>query len=320
MTEWIPVLLIFAAVAALAYALSTIFSGVSARRFRSRLQALAVDAEEVEQSISAIRARYLRQLSPLERRLEELPGMERIGRLAEQAGWEVPAYRVALLSLGLAAAGTLIGAILWRSPIGATICAVIVGMLPVLKLRMDREKRLEKFEMQLPDALDLMSRSLRAGNPLLESFKFVSEEMKPPIATDFGRAWSNINYGVNLKVSLADLLERTPSVSLRSLATAIMVQRETGGNLAEILDKITHVLRARSRFQRRLRTLTAEGRMSGWVLGSIPFFLAGMLTLSAPKYLPMLFGDPSGRKLVMWSLILMSVGVFWITRIVKVKV
>lgn len=320
MNEWIPVVLIFAAVAALIYALSTIFSGVSARRFRSRLQALAVDAEEVEQSISAIRARYLRQLSPIERRLEEMPGMERLGHLAEQAGWEVPAYRVALLSVGLAAAAAFVGGLLWRSPIAAVACGVALGALPVFKLRLDRGKRLDKFEMQLPDALDLMSRSLRAGNPLLESFKFVSEEMKPPISTDFGRAWSNINYGVSLKVSLADLLERTQSVSLRSLVTAIMVQRETGGNLAEILDKITHVLRGRARFQRRLRSLTAEGRMSGWVLGSIPFFMAGMLSIASPNYLPMLFGDPTGRKLVMYALILMAVGVVWISRIVKVKV
>jgi tight adherence protein B len=320
MNEWLLILVVFGFVATIALGVSGIVGGGGARRLRSRLQALAVDHEEVEQSISAIRARYLRQLSPFERRLEELPGMELIGHMAEQAGWTIPAYRVVMFSVGLAAVAGIAGSLFLRQPIGITLVTVLAGASPILKLRSDRGKRLEKFETQLPDALDLMSRSLRAGNPLLESFKFVSEEMKPPISVDFGRAWSNINYGVSLKASLVDFMERTPSISLRSLATAILVQRETGGNLAEILDKITHVLRARARFQRRLKTLTAEGRMSGWVLGSIPFALGGLLMISSPGYLDALFKDPAGLKLVWYSLSLMAVGIFWITRVVKVRV
>jgi tight adherence protein B len=319
MNELLLVLLVFAAVGFVVYAVAAALGNVAGRRLRSRLDALA-DVSETEQSISAIRARYLRQLSPLERQLEQLPGMETFGRLIEQAGWTVPAYRVAMLSMALAGAAAMVTLLFTRSPMIVAVAIAVAGCLPLLKARMDREARLEKFENQLPDALDLMARSLRAGNPLMESFKFVSEEMKPPISTDFGRAWSNVNYGVNLKVSLADLMQRTPSVSLRSLATAIMVQRETGGNLAEILDKITHLLRARAKFQRRLRTLTAEGRMSGWVLASMPFVMAGLMSITNPGYLNPLFEDPGGRKLVMYALILMAAGIFWISRIVKVKV
>ena len=319
MNELLLVLLVFAAVGFVVYAVAAALGNVAGRRLRSRLDALA-DVSETEQSISAIRARYLRQLSPLERQLEQLPGMETFGRLIEQAGWTVPAYRVAMLSMALAGAAAMATLLFTRSPMIVAVAIAVAGCLPLLKARMDREARLEKFENQLPDALDLMARSLRAGNPLMESFKFVSEEMKPPISTDFGRAWSNVNYGVNLKVSLADLMQRTPSVSLRSLATAIMVQRETGGNLAEILDKITHLLRARAKFQRRLRTLTAEGRMSGWVLASMPFVMAGLMSITNPGYLNPLFEDPGGRKLVMYALILMAAGIFWISRIVKVKV
>lgn len=319
MNELLLVLLVFAAVGFVVYAVAAALGNVAGRRLRSRLDALA-DVGEAEQSISAIRARYLRQLSPLERQLEQLPGMETFGRLIEQAGWTVPAYRVAMLSMALAGAAAVATLLFTRSPMIVAMAIAAAGCLPLLKARMDREARLEKFENQLPDALDLMARSLRAGNPLMESFKFVSEEMKPPISTDFGRAWSNVNYGVNLKVSLADLMQRTPSVSLRSLATAIMVQRETGGNLAEILDKITHLLRARAKFQRRLRTLTAEGRMSGWVLASMPFVMAGLMSITNPGYLNPLFEDPGGRKLVVYALILMAAGIFWISRIVKVKV
>ena len=294
MNELLLILFASAAVALVGYTVTAAASNVGGRRLRSRLDALQ-DSAETEQSVSAIRARYLRQLSPFERRLESLPGMEKLGLLVEQAGWTVPAYRVTMTSLMLAGALGFIALLVARHPAAIVAGAALGAALPWLKARSDKGKRLEAFDTQLPDALDLMSRSLLAGNPLMESFKFVSEEMKPPISTDFGRAWSNVNYGVSLKVSLADMLERTPSASLRSLATAILVQRETGGNLAEILEKITTVLRARAKFQRRLRTLTAEGRMSGWILGMLPFALAVLISASSPEYLPMLFEEPSGR-------------------------
>jgi tight adherence protein B len=202
----------------------------------------------------------------------------------------------------------------------AVLAGALLAVLPIVKARRDRAKRLEAFENQLPDALDLMSRSLRAGNPLMESFKFVADEMAPPISAEFSRGWSNVNYGVSLKASLADMIERTPSVSLRSLATAILVQRETGGNLAEILDKITGVLRQRAKFQRRLRTLTAEGRMSAWVLAAVPFVMAGIQNLINPGFMDVMFEEPTGRKIMMGVLGLMVVGMIWISRIVKVRV
>lgn len=319
MNELLLVLLVFGAVALGAYVIAASVGNVAGRRLRNRLEALT-DSGEAEQQVSAIRARYLRQLSPLERQLEQLPGIETFGRLIEQAGWTVPAYRVVMLSLVLGAGGVVAMLLVTRNPVMVAIAAAALASLPAAKARIDRSNRLEKFEAQLPDALDLMARSLRAGNPLMESFKFVSEEMKPPISVDFGRAWSNVNYGVNLKISLADMVDRTPSVSLRSLITAILVQRETGGNLAEILDKITHLLRARVKFQRRLRTLTAEGRLSGWILAAMPFALAGIMSVTNPGSLNVLFEDPGGRKLVMYALVLMAAGLFWISRLTKVRV
>jgi tight adherence protein B len=320
MSDIVLLLLVFAAVAAGGYAITTILTGVGARRLRSRLDALTDSEQGATESVSAIRARYLRQLSPVERRLEELPGMAWLGTKVERAGWAGPAYKVAAISLGLGCVGAIAVGLFAKHPLGAAVGFVVLAAAPFVKLGMDAGKRMEKFDEQLPDALDLMTRSLRAGNPLMESFKFVSEEMKPPIAADFGRAWSNVNYGVSLKASLMDLLERTPSGSLRSLATAILVQRETGGNLAEILEKITKVMRDRARFQRRLRTLTAEGRMSGWVLGGIPFFLAGALSFTSPTYIATLFKDPEGQHLLMTSLVMIAVGAFWISRLTKLRV
>ena len=319
MNELLLIVFVFGAVGFVAYAFASLVGTASARRLRSRLDALN-DIAEAEQAVSAIRARYLRQLSPFERQMEQLPGMETFRLLMEQAGWTVPAYRVAMLVLGLGIGGGMVALLFTLNPLIASGVGLFVGSLPVLKARLDRSARLEKFETQLPDALDLMARSLRAGNPLMESFKFVSEEMKPPISSDFGRAWSNVNYGVSLRASLADLLERTPSISLRSLSTAILVQRETGGNLAEIIDKLTAVLRGRAKFQRRLKTLTAEGRMSGWVLGALPFVMAGLISVTSPNYLPMLLNDTSGKRLIGYALLMMAVGIAWMSRIVRIRV
>lgn len=318
LNELLLVAFVFGAVGMAAFALVGLLGNAGGRRLRSRLDALS-DTAEAEQAVSAIRARYLRRLSPFERQLEQLPGLATFGLMLEQAGWTVPAYRVAMLTVGLLAGGFAILLLLTLNALVAAAGGAFLGLLPVLKARIDRGARLEKFETQLPDALDLMARSLRAGNPLMESFKFVAEEMKPPISADFGRAWSNVNYGVSLRASLADLLERTPSVSLRALATAILVQRETGGNLAEIIDKITAVLRGRARFQRRLRTLTAEGRMSGWVLGALPFVMGALISMTSPTYLPMLLNDPGGKRLVIYALLLMAVGLIWMSRIVRIR-
>jgi tight adherence protein B len=319
MMEWLLYAAIAGMVGAVAYGVGGTVTGAAGRRLRTRLDALS-DPNESEESISAIRARYLRQLSPLERMLEELPGMERLRHMGEQAGWKSPAYRLAAASLGLAVLGAIIAAVVTRNALITLAVAAVFGAVPFIKLMRDRGERLDKFEQQLPDALDLMARSLRAGNPLMESFKFVSDEMKPPVSTEFGRAWSNINYGVSLRVSLFDFVDRTPSVSLRSLTTAILVQRETGGNLAEILDKLTQLMRSRVKFQRKLKSLTAEGRMSGYILCGMPFGMAGLLSFASPTYLPMLIGDPAGKKLITVALVGMVVGIFWVSRIVKIKV
>lgn len=311
-------LLVFGAVAIVVALIGGAATDVVAQRLRTRLLALR-EVDEAE-SASVLRARYLRQLPPWERWLEQQPGMPLLARLIEQAGHVVPAYRVAAGSIVLALGAGVIVAGAAESAVLAVLVAVVAGVLPVAKLAADRTERLRKFEAQLPDALDLMTRSLRAGNPLTESFKFVADEMQAPLATEFAWTWSSINFGVSMKGTLLHLLERSPSVSLRAMVTAILVQRETGGNLAEVLGKISEVLRGRAKFQRRLRTLTAEGRMSAWMLSLMPFVLSGVLSLTSPGYLPMLFGDPTGMKLVLGALTLMAVGVIWISRIVRIRV
>lgn len=316
---WLVPVAAFALASVIALLLVRLFSGGAATRVEQRLRKIKLEGAE-DASIPMIRERYLRRFSPTERRLEELPGMKAVARRIEQAGYGFPAYRLVALTLLLMACSAAAG--WWRSWHWGLIVlgVVIAGCLPFVQILRLRFQRTSLFEEQLPDALDMMARALRAGNPLTETFKFVAEEMDEPIAHEMGTTWSHLNYGVSLKASFDDLIQRMPSTSLRAMATAILVQRETGGNLAEILDKIAAVLRQRFRFQRRVRSLTAEGRMSAWVLVLMPFGLAGLLSVSSPEYMPMLLREESGRTLIFVALTLMIVGILWVRHAIRIRV
>ena len=288
------------------------------RRLRHRIKAVAegFDAE----ALSMVRENRLRHLSPLERRMETMPGMEGLARLIEQAGRTIPAYRLVLIRLGLALAMAITAMIISKIALLAAAAGIAGWMIPVLKLRAERNKRLARFEEQLPEALDIMSRALRAGHPFIETLKLVADEMDEPIAGEFGTAFTDINYGASVRQGFLSLLERVPSMSLMATITAVLIQRESGGNMAEILDKIAAVVRSRFRFQRRVKTLSAEGRLSAWILSLVPFVLAGVLMFSNPDYLPMLSKDPLGRQLVAVAFTAICLGIFWIRRIIRIDV
>jgi tight adherence protein B len=296
--------------------------GTSARsrqRLRERIRSLSNDAAG-EQHLSLVRERYLKDLAPWERQLLKLPGMERLQSLVEQAGGRLPAQRVALLCVA-AAAGTAVAAGLtlgWG--LGTLLLAALGGAAPILWLRRRRAVRLRLFEEQLPDALTVIARALRAGLPFTEALSLVSREMKEPAAKEFGIVFHEINYGGDSRGALLGLLERVPSVAVMAMVTSVLIQRETGGNLAEVLDKLSGVVRERFRFQRSVRTLSAEGRLAGWILSLLPFFMAGLLSMLAPDFIPMLTEDPAGRKLIMISFGMIVVGILWLRHIVKIDV
>lgn len=317
---WLAFLMVFLTVFLIGMSLYAVLTGGAERRLRLRLAVLRDEGDEDEKPASLIREKYLRRLSPLERLLEELPGMRRLARLLEQAGRSVPAYAVVGVCLAASLVAGVSALLVMGRPLLGLLAALIVLPLPLLRIVAERRKRVEQFEDQLPDALDMMSRAMRAGLPVTECFKFVGEEMTPPIADEFRTTWSHLNYGIGMRASFTDLIERMPCVSLRAMTTALLVQRETGGNLGEILDKISAVLRARFRFERRLRTLTAEGRMSAWILVLMPFGLAVVLSFTSPDYLPMLTEDAVGRKLIVVALLLIIAGSLWIRSAIRVRV
>ena len=319
---WLFIALVFLAVFLLSQGMVIPVFGEGAR-VRRRLQDRLGEMGSVDEDgprASILRQKYLRELSPLERVLETLPGMERLGVLIEQAGASYRAYRVLLLAVLLAVIGGFAAWVFSRVLAFALIGAVAAFMIPFLKIWQDRAARIAKFEEQMPEAIDVMKRSLKAGHPFVQSLKFVADDMDAPISVEFEKTFSDINYGSEVKTALLALMERMPSVSLTSFVTAVLVQRETGGNLAEILERISNVIRGRFKFFRRVKTLSAEGRLSAWILALVPLGLFAMISVTTPDYLPRLINDPKGHLLVGGAVILGAVGILWIRKILRIDV
>ncbi len=269
---------------------------------------------------SLLREKHLKELSPLEQRLEMLPAFARFARLIEQSGRTTPVYRVVMLSLVL---GGIAGTFTWstsRQPSWSLLAAIAGCSLPYFKILRDRAQRLAKMEEQMPEALDVVKRALKAGHPFSQALKLVAEDMQDPIGHEFDLVFSEINYGGDLRAALLSLLERVPSVTVMAVVTAVLVQKDTGGNLAETFERISAVIRGRFKLHRRVRTLSAEGRMSAWILALVPLVLFVAMSVTSPTYLPILFNDPLGKNLVAGAIVLGIIGILWIRKILRIQV
>ena len=289
------------------------------KRMQNRLREMARIGNSAGKT-SLVRKKYLTELSPFQQRLESLPGMEHLGQMIEQAGRETPAHRLLLSSLVFGAITATAVMMLTNKWVVAIISGLVASALPFLKLSKARANRLNKFEEQLPDALGIMSRGLKAGYPFSETLKLVSDDLDDPVAKEFQITFNDVNYGGDLRAALEGLLARIPSVTVMALVSAVMIQKETGGNLAELLDKLASVIRGRYKFRRKVNTLSAEGRLAAWVMSLFPFVLGGILSLINPDLMPMLIYDPTGQKLIVAAFVLMVIGIFWMQRIVRIDV
>jgi len=316
------IIMVFVTVVLLMQGLVVPVFGESAKmrkRLKKRMHQIE-SATESEAFSSLLREKYLHKLSPLERQLESLPAMEALARRIEQAGHKILAYRLVMLSAILGFVALIVGYLYMRMPIAAVGAGTFAAYLPFLKIGMDRTKRMAKFEEQLPDAIDTMKRALRAGHPLGAALKFVADEMDDPVSTEFELTFGDINYGNDVRRAMLGLLSRVPSVTVMALVTSILVQKETGGNLAEILENISGVIRGRFRFQRKVKTYSAEGRMSAWVLAMVPLVLFVTLWFVTPDYLPVLLEDPRGINMVTYGFISGVAGILWIRKILRIEV
>jgi tight adherence protein B len=317
---WVVVVLVFAAVFLLAREVIVPLLDGSARWRQGVEKRVRELTTPQGTEASLLRDRYLLQLKPWEQAIETRPVMARIRKLHTQAGLQRPGYRTILLAAGAALAGVA----LVYAVVGTLVVALPVGLLaaplPFVRLNQMKQKRVARFEGQLPEVVDVMVRALRAGYPFSEALRTVATEMESPAREEFALTFNDINYGGDVRGALVRLVERAPGGTLRALVTAVLVQRETGGNLAEVLEKIAAVLRSRFRFERRVRTLSAEGRITAWVLSLTPAALLAIISVVNPQYMPMLTNSPLGPRLIAGAVALMIVGIFWIRRILRIEV
>ncbi len=311
---------VFFAVAALVGGVALMFRGMSDTRAEDRLQMLT--------STKAISRDSLKESGVLTQPLDAtqsalaifLARFQNLSLLFEQADTTLTPSKFFVISAGMALAGSLAAAVAGISPAAVPLFTILTGILPLIWLMLRRRKRLRKFAKQLPGALELIARALRAGHSLASGFHLVSEEMTAPIGLEFQRVFEENNLGIPFDDALNALTDRVPNLDLRFFVTALILQRQTGGDLAEILDKIGELIRDRFQIWGQVQALTGEGRLSGIVLLALPPVLFGTVYYLNPDYISVLFTDPMGKKMLAGGVILQVLGALVIRKIVNIKV
>lgn len=253
----------------------------------------------------------------IDKSLTEYKPAARIARYISQSGAKTTPAAVLVQAIVLAAAGYGIAFVInnWFLIDGAA--AVLLGMLPWLRIVWMRSRRMRAFDTSLAHGIDMMARALRAGHSIAGSIEIVSQGSPEPAASEFGEVFRQQNFGMPLRDAMMQMLDRVPSQDLRVLVTAILVQRETGGNLVEILDRTVQVIRERQRIHGEIRTQTAQGRLTGWILTSLPVVMLILINFVDPGYSKVLFTDPTGRDLIYAGVVFIAIGAFWIRRIIN---
>jgi tight adherence protein B len=253
----------------------------------------------------------------LEDMFANMPITARVKLLVLQANSKTNFGTLVVTSVGLAFVGCFFTYLFFPLLPVAIAAAIAAAYCPFLFLRLQRNRRIAAFNKGLPDAIDMMARSLRAGHSMIASISIVAEHAVEPVSTEFAEVFRKQNFGLPIRDALMELLERIPSQDMRVLATAILVQKDTGGNLAEILDRTVKVIRERLRIHGEIRTHTAQGRMTGWILCALPVVMLVLINMVNPGYSDVLFHDPFGRTLLYGGAVLLAIGAFMIRAIVN---
>jgi len=272
------------------------------------------------ESADIVKKTVLSDLPFINRILSAIPGVDRLELLMRQANVNYTMSFFILLSLALGLTGYLFIIVLMKDPIFALLLSLAATSLPLVHLRMKKKKRIAKFEKQLPEGLGLIARALRAGHAFTSGMKLASEEFGDPLGPEFDETLDEINFGVSVTEALKNLAYRVDCPDLRFFVVSVILQRETGGNLAEIIESLAQLIRERFKFRGKVRVLSAEGRLSAVILLIIPFLLFLTIFFVNRSFLEPLISDPLGRVIILIAILLMIVGVFVIRRIIKVEV
>ena len=302
------------------WAISGIPANMAQKRLAKRLKevgSLSVTPEG--ETASVVRQNEQGPLPGMQKLLGKTGAGAGLSKLIEQSGVRATTGGILLVSGALAVLGVF-GVLIFAPVAGAAPAGLLLGALPVLYLMKCRSSRIKKFEEQFPEALDLLSRALRAGHAFQTSLGMVADEVAEPVGPEFKKTFDQQNFGLPLKECLFELADRVPLLDVRFFATAVTIQRETGGNLAEILDNLAYVVRERFKILRQVRVHTAHGRFTGYVLLALPAVLGIILSYLSPDHMNTLFTEPMGKTMLMGAAVMQTVGYVWIRQVIKIEV
>lgn len=294
--------------------------GPEVKRLNKRLRMISAEGGGEAAGDTLFKRRQNNNSPAVERLLLFWRRLEDFDLLLVQSGTDWSLANYAVYSASLFAVG-LIGMLLARYPfLVALVVGLAAGALPSLYLRRQRNRRLKRFEELLPETLDLIGRALRAGHSLSSALQMAGAEMPDPSGEEFQQAFDEINFGISAQDALQNLAKRVPSTDLGFFVVAVLIQRESGGNLSEILGNISAIIRERLKLFGKVRALSAEGRFSGLVLSLLPFFTGFMLYLIDRDFMSLLWVDENGRFFLKLGLVFIVLGGVWMRRIVRIRV
>jgi tight adherence protein B len=303
------------------YAALTYLPGYLAqRKLNQRLLDVSTPLESAGEEASVVKQAIESPLPVIERLVERFAAAGRLKQLIEGAGLKTTPGGLVVMSIVLAIVMGVIADLVLHQPFVTPLAAALGGAAPFVYLIRARATRMKRFEEQFPEALDLLSRALRAGHAFQTAMGMVGDDLKEPVGPEFKRTFDQQNYGLPLREALHQLTERIPLLDVRFFVTAVLIQRETGGNMSEILDNLAHVVRERFKILRQVRTHTAHGRFTAVVLLSLPPFLAAALTFIAPEHMELLFTNKMGQMMLIVAILMQLVGFVWIRKVIKIEV
>ena len=294
--------------------------GSGARRIARRLRLMAGRSDSVDGGISILKERRYAGAPALDALLRRIPRIGALDRLLLQSGLRWQVSRFLLLQGGALLAGLLLPAALHLPGPAAAVAGVLCLAAPPAMLLRARAARVRRIEAQLPEMADFLARALRAGHSFANVMQMAGDEVADPLGGEFRATYEEVNFGVTMQDALHNLALRVPLTDLRYLVIAVLIQRESGGNLAELLDNVSRMTRSRLQLLAQVRVMSAEGRMSAWILALMPVCLMAAMQVSNPKYSALLWQDPGGQRMLWYAGCAILVGMAWMRRIVRVRV
>jgi tight adherence protein B len=315
--------IVFAVVAGAVFMIGSVLDQRSARArlLRDRLAAVQKAAErEPSEELALLRDEMLSEIPALDKMLRRSESMSNFQSLLTQAGIETRAGNMLLLSVVAAVVVGAIGLLVGRAAIFGWAGMVVGAILPYAYASYRRGKRFQKFEELFPEAIDTLARAVRAGHAFTTALELIANEVAEPVSSEIRKLFEEQKFGMPVRDALVNLAERVPLVDVKFFVTAVMLQRETGGNLAEILDNLSYMIRERFKIQRQVRVFTAQGRLTMLLLMAMPPVVVVVMLVMSPSFIRPLFDDPLGHTAIVIAITLQTVGYFVIRKIIRIQV